>query len=85
MTDPNGRLKLTWSQITWAIAVLVALVSAWFDLRGQQQAILIRLGKLEVVTSSNLYDKRDIDVMLRDAKITHDDLDRRLRTLESRR
>lgn len=35
MSDGNGRLKLTWGQVTWALAVLVAIISAWFDLRYQ--------------------------------------------------
>ena len=37
MTTPetNGRVKLSWAQIVWAIAVLVAIISGWYDLRTQ--------------------------------------------------
>lgn len=33
--DTNGRVKLSWAQIVWAIAVLIAIISGWYDLRTQ--------------------------------------------------
>jgi hypothetical protein len=33
--ETNGRVKLSWAQIAWAIAVLVAIISGWYDLRTQ--------------------------------------------------
>lgn len=33
MTEANGRLKLSWAQIAWGIAVIVGVLGSWADLR----------------------------------------------------
>lgn len=37
--DGDGRIQLTWAQTAWAIAMLVAMLGAWFDLRYQVRTI----------------------------------------------
>ena len=40
MTTPsNGHIRLTWGQITWAIALLVAALGGWFDMRFQVRGV----------------------------------------------
>lgn len=34
MTD-NGRVRLSWGQIVWAVATLAAVLGSWYDTRTQ--------------------------------------------------
>ena len=53
MTADNGRIKLTWAQIAWAVATLAAVVGAWADTRAQlaliRQEIALRVIQSEMV------------------------------------
>ena len=35
MNEVNGRIKLSWTQIVWGIAMLGAIVGSWADVRMQ--------------------------------------------------
>ena len=45
-------VRLTWPQLTWALAVLVLLLSAWFDLRSQVTVLNSAIHGLEVRVSA---------------------------------
>ena len=48
--NDDGRLKLSWAQIVWGIATLVAIIGAWYDLRFQNRVVAERLAALEKQT-----------------------------------
>lgn len=33
VAEANGRIRLSWAQIAWAIAMIVAVLATWGDLR----------------------------------------------------
>lgn len=33
--DENGRVRLSWAQIVWAVATLAAIIGSWYDTRTQ--------------------------------------------------
>lgn len=35
MSEQNGRINLSWQQIAWAIATIVAVLGSWHDTRTQ--------------------------------------------------
>lgn len=45
--EANGRLRLSWGQIAWAIGVLVAILGSWADLRVNIAKIETRLDAQE--------------------------------------
>ena len=42
--ETNGRIKLSWTQIAWAVGMIVAVLGTWADLRVNMARIE---GKLE--------------------------------------
>ena len=42
--DQNGRIRLSWAQIAWAVAMIIAILGTWADLRVQMARVE---GKLE--------------------------------------
>ena len=42
--EANGRIKLSWGQVAWGIAMIVAVLGTWADLRVQMARVE---GKLE--------------------------------------
>ena len=44
MTESNGRIKLSWAQIVWAIATIGAVIGAWADTRSQLSLIHQEIG-----------------------------------------
>lgn len=46
MTEER-RIQLSWPQIAWGIAMLVAVLGAWFDLRGRVQSLEITMGSYQ--------------------------------------
>ncbi len=35
--EQNGRVKLSWGQIVWAVGVIAAILGSWYDVRTQQE------------------------------------------------
>lgn len=65
--EHNGRIRLTWSQATWCMAVLVVLIGGWYRIES-------RLATLEQAVKEGIYSKAAIDGMLREVDRTHEDL-----------
>lgn len=73
MKEDNGRIRVSWAQIIWAIALLVGVLGSWADLRigqarqdemdqymkGQIQNNNARLGLLELRNAENGFTKAD--------------------------
>lgn len=70
--DSNGRVRLTWAQVTWCMAVLVVLISGWFRIE-------YRLLSLETTVKEGIYTKAAIDEMRRGADLIHDELRREVK------
>jgi uncharacterized membrane protein YdbT with pleckstrin-like domain len=75
VTETNGRIKLTWGQVSWCMAVLVVLISGWFRIE-------YRLTQLETTVREGVYSKGAIDEMRRDADREHGRLSERLNAVE---
>ena len=35
MTEQNGRIRLSWGQIVWALTTTAILLGSWYDMRSQ--------------------------------------------------
>jgi hypothetical protein len=66
MVEENGRIKLTWQQITWGISTIILLSLGWADIRGRINTLSIAIG--------GIYTKSDIDILKRDADNVHNGL-----------
>jgi hypothetical protein len=55
MIADNGRIRLTWPQIAWGLAVLVAIIGGWYDLRYQVRGMLavLELHNTRIVALEN--------------------------------
>lgn len=92
MPEENGRLKLTFPQITYGLGLIVVLVGGWFSIRyemrmlsDRQAQVLDRVVAIEIVVRANLYSKAEVDKMKSDADHTHEALSARIGVLESRK
>lgn len=81
--DGNGNLRLTWGQITWLFALLVAVVSSWANLRFGQMSMDQHLTRIDG-SIANVYTKSEIDRMMHDATLERQELRRRINRLERR-
>lgn len=79
------RQPIGWAQATWGLALLVALLSAWFDMRSTQREMLVRLTRLENLARDGLYTRTEIDLMKQSADVEHARLEHRIDRLEGRR
>ena len=74
----SNTIKLSWGQITWALAVLVVLIGGWFRIE-------YRLTQLEQTVKDGIYSKSAIDGMRREADTEHGRLQQRIEDLKRRR
>lgn len=42
--ESNGRIKLSWAQIAWAIATIATVIGAWYDTRTQIALVRQEIG-----------------------------------------
>lgn len=42
--EANGRIKLSWAQVAWAIATIAAVLGSWYDTRAQIGLVRAELG-----------------------------------------
>lgn len=82
--DTNGRIRLSWAQITWGLSVIIILLASWYDNRNQISLAVARLDArtyaLEsAIKAQNTYSRGEIDLMLKRADEIHQDLYDRLR------
>ena len=85
----NGRVKLTWPQVTYGLSLIVVLVGGWFSIRyemrtlaDRQADVLERMVSVETIVKANLYSKPEIDKMRTDADRAHERLETRIEALE---
>jgi hypothetical protein len=74
--NSNGRLRLTWAQMSWAMAVLIVLLGNWYRAEFRAEKLDLRLTALEASVREGTYSKAAIDEMKRDADRVHDELRR---------
>lgn len=79
----HTELVLTWPQITWAIGVLIVLISGWFDLRVRQKNSETRLQAIEELLRGNFYTRGEIDTLKEAAQRERERLEQRVSVLES--
>ena len=60
MTEANNRIKLSWDQVAWGLAILIGMGSAWYDMRSQIAALRseIALVRAELVIRVQRTDQR---------------------------
>ena len=76
MTE-NGRIKLTWQQLTWGLAMVVILVTFWSRTE-------MRLDAIEALVKG-VYTKAEIDALKRDADRVHEHLQDQINDLKRAR
>lgn len=62
-TDENGRIKLTWAQTAWGISFIIAILSAWFDLRTQSAENGRQITALRLQLAERYYTREQIDLL----------------------
>lgn len=70
LSEENGRIRLTWGQIVWAVGVIVAVLGSWADNRvwqakmdGRMDAIVGRVVALENRNTLTGFTQRDAEQM----------------------
>jgi len=82
----NGKIKLSWGQIVWGIAMLMALAASWYDMRSQIASVRydnsLQLSNLRAEVSA-----LRVELAFRSQVIDQStgNLDRRVDRLEGRR
>lgn len=62
--DANGRIRLSWAQIAWAIATMAAIMGSWADTRSQ-----LALTRQELALRANADDKEHDSLRQEDQRI----------------
>ena len=70
LRDGNGRIKLSWAQIAWGVAMIVTILGTWADLRvsiarieGKLERHAERLALLEQRNTVSGFTQQDADLM----------------------
>lgn len=47
-TDPNGTIKLSWTQVVTILGMILALAAAWYDMRSQMAGVRTEIAGMRV-------------------------------------
>lgn len=66
--DTNGRIKLSWAQVAWAVGMMLMLGGAWADLRVQLEHVgtIVETNTARITSIEQRNIRRDAELM-RDA------------------